>query len=127
MRSTELSPGELLDAVVARSHAFNHKINAIVYLDEAGARQAARESERRLRAGRPLGPLDGLPLTVKDNLLVRNMPATWGSRLFADFHPDADELPVGRLRDAGAVLPGKTNVPEFTLQGYTDKIGRAHV
>src|SRR3546814_627386 len=70
----------------------------------------------------PRGPLDGLPLTANDNLHVENMPATWGSRLFADFHPDADELPVGRLRDAGAVLLGKTNVPEFTLQGYTDNL-----
>ncbi|MDX1607207.1 MAG: amidase, partial [Candidatus Competibacterales bacterium] len=61
-----------------------------------------------------------LPLLVKDNLVVGGLPATWGSPLYADFVPAEDEIPVARLRAAGAVILGKTNVPEFTLEGYTD-------
>jgi aspartyl-tRNA(Asn)/glutamyl-tRNA(Gln) amidotransferase subunit A len=60
-----------------------------------------------------------VPLTVKDNIVVGGLRATWGSQLFADHIPAADELPVARLRARGAVIVGKTNVPEFTLQGYT--------
>jgi aspartyl-tRNA(Asn)/glutamyl-tRNA(Gln) amidotransferase subunit A len=63
-----------------------------------------------------------VPLTVKDNIPVRGMRATWGSRIYADRVPDRDELPVARLRDGGAVILGKTNCPEFTLQGYTDNL-----
>jgi aspartyl-tRNA(Asn)/glutamyl-tRNA(Gln) amidotransferase subunit A len=61
-----------------------------------------------------------VPITIKDSLLVAGLRATWGSRLYADFVPQTDETPVARLRAAGAVILGKTNVPEFTVQGYTD-------
>jgi aspartyl-tRNA(Asn)/glutamyl-tRNA(Gln) amidotransferase subunit A len=61
-----------------------------------------------------------VPLTIKDNILAKGLRATWGSRLYADYVPQHDEEPVARLRGAGAVILGKTNVPEFTLQGYTD-------
>src|SRR4029078_7929529 len=60
-----------------------------------------------------------IPLSVKDNILVAGMPATWGSRALAQFVPGHDELPIARLRAAGAVIIGKTNVPELTLEGYT--------
>ena len=70
--------------------------------------------------GAPLGPLDGIPITVKDSIFVRGLRATWGSRLYADHVPDTDEPPIDKLRAGGAVILGKTNVPEFTSQGYTD-------
>ncbi len=116
----ELSPVEVLDALLGRIARLNPQLNAIVTLDERGARAAARASAARWRAGAPLGALDGVPLTVKDNIPVASLRTTWGSRLYADFVPERDELPVARLRSAGAVILGKTNVPEFTLQGYTD-------
>lgn len=113
-----LSPVEVLAEVRRRVEQLNPTLNAVVALD-LSADAAARASEARWRDGAPLGPLDGVPLTVKDNLLVEGMPATWGSRLFRDHRPDADELPVARLRAQGAVIVGKTNVPELTLEGYT--------
>jgi aspartyl-tRNA(Asn)/glutamyl-tRNA(Gln) amidotransferase subunit A len=116
----ELSPVDVLEALLERSAAINPRINAIVTLDERGARATAAASAQRWRAGAPLGALDGVPLTVKDNIPVRGLRTTWGSRLYADFVPERDELPVARLRAAGVVIVGKTNVPEFTLQGYTD-------
>lgn len=118
-RRGDTSPIELVDSIFGRCPAVNSSINALVHIDEAGARRTAAESERRWRQGCPLGHLDGIPLTVKDNLLVKGMPATWGSSTFARFEPEADEIPIARLRNGGAVFLGKTNVPEFTLQGYT--------
>jgi aspartyl-tRNA(Asn)/glutamyl-tRNA(Gln) amidotransferase subunit A len=115
-----LSPVEALEAVLARIAAANPALNAIVALDEPGARATARASEARWRAGTPLSPLDGVPLTVKDNITVAGLPCSWGSPLYRGFVPERDELPVARARAAGMVVLGKTNVPEFTLQGYTD-------
>jgi len=120
MRAQTLSPVELLDQVLGRVDSINPAINALIHVDARGARAQALESERRFRAGTALGPLDGIPISVKDNLFVAGMPATWGSRLFKDHIAVADEWPIARLRAAGAVIFGKTNVPEFTLQGYTD-------
>lgn len=119
-RRKEVTPVEALQSCLERLESVNPRINAVVNHDAAAAREAAVASERRWREGEALSALDGVPLTVKDNIPVRGLPATWGSRLYADFVPERDELPVERLRAAGAVIVGKTNVPEFTLQGYTD-------
>ena len=88
-------------------------------LDEAGARKAAEASDARIRAGSARSMLEGVPISVKDSILAAGLRATWGSRALADFVPDRDELPVARLRAAGAIILGKTNVPELTLEGYT--------
>lgn len=117
-----LSPVEVLQSVLARARAVQPLLNPLVHLDEDGALATARASELRWRTGAPLSPLDGVPATVKDNITVRGMPCRWGSRLYQDHVPAADETPVARLRAAGAVLLGKTNVPEFTLLGYTDNL-----
>ncbi|MEP6655702.1 MAG: amidase [Betaproteobacteria bacterium] len=114
------SPVEATEAVLTRIATVDAAVNAIVTLDPEGARSQARASETRWREGTPHTALDGVPLTVKDNLNVRSLRTTWGSRLYADFVPAADELPVARARAAGMVILGKTNVPEFTLSGYTD-------
>lgn len=114
-----LDPIGVLEACLARIARLDGSLNSIVTLDAAGARLAAEASARRWAAGGPLSALDGIPITVKDNLLVAELRATWGSQAFADFVPDADEAPVARLRAAGAVIVGKTNVPELTLEGYT--------
>src|SRR6266436_6284764 len=116
------SPVEVVDSVLDRIEKVNPLVNAIVTLDVEGARTAARESKSRWRDGKAAGPLDGVPITVKDNILVRGMRATWGSKLYADFVPTSDELPIARLRSGGAIVLGKTNCPEFTLQGYTDNL-----
>ena len=114
------SPVEVLESLLARIAQANGALNAIVTLDAAGARAAAAASGKRWRDGNALGPLDGVALTVKDNINVRGMRTTWGSRLYADFVPAVDDLPVARARAAGMVILGKTNVPEFTLHGFTD-------
>ena len=115
-----LSPNDVMAATLSRIGEVNPQVNAIVTLDQAGALSAAEASARRWQAGRPLGALDGVPVTIKDNILAAGMRATWGSHLYDDFVPDEDETPVRRLREAGALILGKTNVPEFTVYGFTD-------
>jgi aspartyl-tRNA(Asn)/glutamyl-tRNA(Gln) amidotransferase subunit A len=119
-RDGAFTPTDALQACLARSAEVNPKLNALVTLDAKGAAHAAAASSARWRAGRALGPLDGVPVTIKDNLQVRGLATHWGSRALDGFVAERDELPVAKLRDAGAVIFGKTNVPEFTMQGYTD-------
>ena len=118
LRAGQCSARELLDHYVNRIARLNGMINAFVYLDPTAV-AAADESDSRLKAGRARSPLEGIPVSIKDNLLVRDCPAVWGSALYAANVAAHDELPVARLRMAGAVLLGKTNVPEFALRGYT--------
>lgn len=120
LERNDISPVELLSACLERIALTNPGLNALVTLDEAGAATTARESELRQRAGKRLGPLDGIPLSIKDNLFVRGLRATWGSRLYEQFVPDQDDLWVTRLRHAGAVIIGKSNTPEFALATHTD-------
>jgi aspartyl-tRNA(Asn)/glutamyl-tRNA(Gln) amidotransferase subunit A len=121
-RIGQLSPAEVVTSILARIEKVNSRINAIVSLDIPGAQTAAKESESRWHQGKPLSAFDGVPITVKDNILVRHLPATWGSKLYQHFVPAVDELPIHRLRRRGAIIIGKTNCPEFTLQGYTDNL-----
>lgn len=119
-RDGAFTPTQALQACLARTEAVNPKLNALTTLDAEGATHAAEQSSARWRAGQALGALDGVPVTIKDNLQVRGLPTHWGSRALAGLVAERDELPVARLREAGAVIFGKTNVPEFTMQGYTD-------
>jgi aspartyl-tRNA(Asn)/glutamyl-tRNA(Gln) amidotransferase subunit A len=116
----ETTPERALSDVLHRLEAINPVVNAVVTLDLPGAHAAAAAAGARLREGRRLGPLDGIPLTVKDNLFVGGLRATWGSAVFEDFVAPQDDLPVAKLRAAGAVIFGKTNTPELALMGATD-------
>jgi aspartyl-tRNA(Asn)/glutamyl-tRNA(Gln) amidotransferase subunit A len=117
-----LSPREAVETTIAHIRIINPELNAIVTLDEAGAMRSADDSARRWKDGCPASPLDGVPVTIKDNILVAGLRTTWGSRLYSEYVPDADETPVRRMREAGAVILGKTNVPELTLHGFTDNL-----
>jgi aspartyl-tRNA(Asn)/glutamyl-tRNA(Gln) amidotransferase subunit A len=117
-----LSPVELLELCLARIERINPVLNAIVALDHEGARAAARAAEQRMMAGALLGDLDGIPATIKDNLFVKGLPATWGSRLFEGFVAPEDDRVVAHLRAAGAVILGKTNTPELALASHTDNL-----
>ncbi|PLC01449.1 amidase [Variovorax sp. RO1] len=119
-RDAAFTPTDALHACLQRSAEVNPRLNALITLDSEGATHAAEQSTARWRNGRALGALDGVPVTIKDNLQVRGLPTHWGSRALAGVVATRDELPVAKLREAGAVIFGKTNVPEFTMQGYTD-------
>ena len=119
-RTRTLSPSEALQSVLGRMDSENARLNAVVTQDREVAAAAAEASTLRWKEGRALSALDGVPFTVKDNIATAGLRATFGSRLYADHVPACDELPVARLRQGGAVLVGKTNVPELALHGMTD-------
>lgn len=116
----QMRPSEAVAAIEKRIEEINPVINAIIAQGSEALLQAALGADARWQAGKPLSPLDGVPITIKDNIHVAGLPASWGSRAHEHDRPDTDEPAVRRLRDAGLLILGKTNVPEFTLQGYTD-------
>ena len=101
---------ELCDATIARIEQRDTEINAVVVRDFDRARDAARAADEALARGER-SPLLGVPMTVKESFDVAGLPTTWGFAEFADHRPVADALAVTRLKDAGAVILGKTNVP----------------
>jgi aspartyl-tRNA(Asn)/glutamyl-tRNA(Gln) amidotransferase subunit A len=116
-RAGTLAPTDAVQACLDRIDAVHSTLNAFVALRRDAALADAQQSAARWRAGRPLGPLDGVPLAVKDNLPTADLPTCWGA--LADHRPARDELAVARAREGGAIVLGKTNVPAFTLEGYT--------
>jgi aspartyl-tRNA(Asn)/glutamyl-tRNA(Gln) amidotransferase subunit A len=110
----ELTPVDVVEAVLGRIEEINPLVNAFALIDREGARAAAAESTERWRLGGQLGPLDGVPLSVKDNITVRGLPCSWGTEVFRDFIPDRDEVPIARLRSTGAIILGKTTTSEFS-------------
>ena len=113
VRAGEISARELLELHLDRIADRNPELNAIVSLDEERAREGAAAADQALASGAEVGPLHGLPFAVKDTHDVAGWRTTYGSPLFAEHVPDADDLVVERVRRAGAVIIGKTNVPEF--------------
>src|SRR6185437_7859478 len=114
-----LSPVEVARAVFARIEA-NAAFNAFMPLDMNGALAMARESEDRWRRGAPMGAVDGVPATIKDNIAVKGMPTRRGSKTSDPAPAAVDSATTARLREQGAVIVGKTTMPE---QGW---IGVCH-
>ena len=119
VRKRQISARELLELHLARIAERNPELNAIVSLDEERARAGAAAADEHLALGHPVGPLHGLPFAVKDTHAAAGWRTTYGSPLFADHVATADDLVVERIRQAGAVLIGKTNVPEFAAGSHT--------
>jgi len=115
----ELSPVDVVSAHLDRIEERNDVTNAFVTIDRDGALEAAREAERAVERGDDLGPLHGVPVAIKDIFPTAGLRTTFGSVPFADFVPDEDAVNVARLREAGAIVIGKTNTPEFGHKGTT--------
>lgn len=120
-RSGALSPVEAARAALDRIERYNGVLNAFNLVAADSALAAAAESEERWRLGAPRGPLDGVPVSIKDILLTKGWPTLRGSRAVAQDQPWEEDAPaVARLREHGAVLLGKTTTPEFGWKGVTD-------
>jgi aspartyl-tRNA(Asn)/glutamyl-tRNA(Gln) amidotransferase subunit A len=117
LRDGDITAVDLLDHYAERIEGLNPGINALIAADPT-ARLQAEASAKRYAGKKPLGPLDGIPCTVKDNIPMAGLACTLGSPAFRDYRPTKDETAVARLRAAGAVLIGKTNIPEFCVEGY---------
>jgi aspartyl-tRNA(Asn)/glutamyl-tRNA(Gln) amidotransferase subunit A len=109
----ELSPVEQVTRFFERISLLNVQLNAYLTITREQAISAARSSEHRFQRGAGRGPLDGIPIAIKDNIWTQGVRTTAGSKFLADFIPRTDSRVVGRLRRAGAIILGKTNLHEF--------------
>jgi amidase len=119
IRGRELSPVELVDAHLAQIERLNPKLNAFVQVDADGARKRAREAESAMQ-DKELGPLHGVPISIKSSIEVAGMRCEAGSRLHAGEVAAKDAPLVARLKNAGAIVLGTTNTPEFLMAWETD-------
>ena len=117
----QVTPMQAVDSMLARIETINPAINAYTAMN-TDARSEAAAATARWQAKAPIGPLDGVPIVIKDNLVTAGMPAAWGNAHLARQIPDLDEAPIARLRAAGAIFLGKGNTPEFAIEGYTDNL-----
>jgi aspartyl-tRNA(Asn)/glutamyl-tRNA(Gln) amidotransferase subunit A len=113
LKRRTVSPVEVTRAVLDRIAAVNERLNAFLTITADDALAAARRAERAIRAGRYRGPLHGVPVSVKDLIPAAGTRTTCGSRILADWIPDTDATLIRRLREAGAILIGKTHLHEF--------------
>jgi aspartyl-tRNA(Asn)/glutamyl-tRNA(Gln) amidotransferase subunit A len=120
IRRRALSPVEYVNAVLAAAEATQPRLNAFVTLVHEQARAAAKAAEQAVMDGATLGPLHGVPVSVKDQVDTAGIRTTHGSAIFAENVPARDDITVTRLREAGAILIGKTRMPEFGHKGLTD-------
>ncbi len=125
IRSREVSSRELLEHLVARIERLDGPVNAVVQWDLERARAAADAADRAVTAGDDLGPLHGVPMTIKDSFQTEGCVTTSGSPELADFVPTEDAWPVARLRAAGAIPFAKTNLPLLAddIQSFNEVYG----
>jgi len=124
IKTKMLSPVEIMDALLSRIERLNPKVNAYCLLLAESAMQQAKEAETMVMTGMELGPLHGVPTSIKDMIFTKGLPTTTGSKVYEDFVPQQDAVVVERLKATGAIIIGKTNVPEFGggFDGITDNL-----
>ncbi|HJY84017.1 MAG TPA: amidase, partial [Candidatus Binatia bacterium] len=125
IRQREVSSREVLDHLLERVATFDKRINSVVTIDAERARAEADAADAALARGEMRGPLHGVPMTIKDSFQTAGMRTTSGAPELADFVPQEDAWPVARLRAAGAIIFGKTNLPIYAgdLQSYNEVFG----
>ena len=119
----EVSPVEATEAYLDRIDALDFKFNAYLAICRRDAMQAAREAEAAIAGGNYLGPMHGIPVSVKDQLWSKGIRSTGGSTILADFIPDEDATPIAKLKEAGAILLGKTSLVEFAITAFDHRYG----
>lgn len=119
LRAGEISSLDLTEAAIERIIARDNEVKAYLTLLLDSARQAARAADERRATGED-GPLLGIPLAIKDVICMQGAPTTCGSRILEDFHPPYDATAIQRLKEAGAVILGKTNTDEFAMGSSTE-------
>lgn len=120
IRDGRVSPTAVVESHLNRIDAVNPRVNAITAVLADRARTAARAAEDTLASGGPLGPLHGVPFTIKDNIDVAGSPSTWGLPARVDAVPLVDAPVVARLKEAGAIPLARTNMPDMGMRWHTD-------
>lgn len=119
IQNRNISVKEVMQAHLAQINKVNPQVNAIVSLNEEIAMKEAELADKKIQSGEKLGPLHGIPMAIKDTEQAKGFPATSGSLLFKDRIATEDNIATERLRAAGAIIIGKTNVPEFGAGAHT--------
>lgn len=120
IRDKKCSSVEVAQAFIAQIERVNPDINAVAQVDPQRIIEQAKQCDAALQQGQLRGALHGVPVTIKDNLLTQDIITTGGSAAFAKHKPTADATAVKRLRDAGAIILGKSNLPDFALAWETE-------
>jgi Asp-tRNA(Asn)/Glu-tRNA(Gln) amidotransferase A subunit family amidase len=122
IREKEISPVELSEAHLAKIERLNPKLNAFVHVDAGSVRRAARAAEKAVMTGENVGPLHGVPISIKSSLDVAGFRCESGTQLRSGFIAEKDAPLVARLRNAGAIVLGVTNTPELLMAWETDNL-----
>ncbi|MFZ0013635.1 MAG: Asp-tRNA(Asn)/Glu-tRNA(Gln) amidotransferase subunit GatA [Acidimicrobiia bacterium] len=120
LRSGGVSAVDLLESVLDRAHRTEAQLHAYLTIDREGARAAAETADEELAAGDDRGPLHGIPMALKDNMCTRGLETTAASQILSGYEPPYDATVVTRLRAAGAIIVGKTNLDEFAMGSSTE-------
>ncbi len=120
LRSGELTAAQLLESVLNQAARTEAELHAYLTIDHDGARTAAAAADAAFEKGEDLGPLQGIPIGVKDNMVTDGVETTAGSQVLAGYVPPYDATAVAKLRSAGAVIVGKTNLDEFAMGSSTE-------
>ena len=120
VRKGEVSAVEVAEVHLERALRWNDRVNAFLHIEPDEIKQHAREIDRRVESGQDPGPLAGVPVAIKDNICTKGAPCTCASRILEDFKPPYDAHVVERLRAAGAIPFGKTNLDEFAMGSSTE-------
>lgn len=128
IKARKVSPVELTRSVLGQIEKLEPSLTAYITLDSEGALKAAKAAERQIARGKYLGPLHGIPISLKDLYQTKGLRTTGGSKILKDWIPDVDATSVAKLRAAGAVIVGKANMHEFAFGGTTQNphFGGAH-
>ena len=121
IENKQVSPVEVVEAYLQRIDDLDFKFNSYITVLWQQALEEARLAEQEIVAGNYRGPLHGIPVGVKDQIWTKGIRTTGGARITADFVPDEDATVIARLKDAGAILLGKTNLSEFAITGFTHR------
>ena len=121
IESKEVSPVEVVEAYLRRIDDLDFKFNSFITVLWQQALEEARQAEREIQAGNYRGPMHGIPVGVKDQIWTKGIRTTGGARITADFVPDDDATVIANLKNAGAILLGKTNLSEFAVTGFTHR------
>ncbi len=122
IRKKKISPVELVDAHLKQIEKLNPELNAFVHVDAEQSRRAAKASETEVMRNKKLGPLHGVPISIKSSIVVSGLRCESGTRLRSGFVPAQDAPLVARLRAAGAIVLGVTNTPELLMAWETDNL-----
>jgi aspartyl-tRNA(Asn)/glutamyl-tRNA(Gln) amidotransferase subunit A len=120
LKKKEVSVVEIVDAVLARIDKVDDRLNAFITVNDVEARQQARQIDEEISRGREILPLTGIPVAVKDSICIKGMKTTCASRILDNFYPPYDATVIEKMREAGMIFIGKTNMDEFAMGSSTE-------